>query len=155
MNPLDELQNLPLDPSAAAGAFEQFQEALSGLPIPTELPTPGGDMGGAPSLPFGGKTQAALMESAAEGAQFLTVTVPGYLTGGAATLQGVAETYQMAFEDAAHLLWHDLFEDLPDVPALGAQLGAARSAVAACQGDRDVAGSDGRARQHIAARRGL
>lgn len=37
----------------------------------------------------------------------------------------------MAFEDAAHLLWHDLFEDLPDVPALGAQLGAARSAVAA------------------------
>jgi citrate synthase len=37
----------------------------------------------------------------------------------------------MAFEDAAHLLWQDLFADLPDVPALGAQLGAARVAVAA------------------------
>jgi citrate synthase len=36
----------------------------------------------------------------------------------------------MAFEDAAHLLWQDLFADLPDVPALGEQLGAARIAVA-------------------------
>ena len=32
----------------------------------------------------------------------------------------------MAYEDAAHLLWQDFFEDLPDVPELGARLGAAR-----------------------------
>jgi citrate synthase len=32
----------------------------------------------------------------------------------------------MAFEDAAHLLWQGFFDDLPDVPTLGARLGAAR-----------------------------
>jgi len=37
----------------------------------------------------------------------------------------------MAFEDAAHLLWQDMFPGLPDVAVLGAQLGAARVAVSA------------------------
>lgn len=37
----------------------------------------------------------------------------------------------MAFEDAAHLLWQDLFEALPDVPELGARLGAARLKISA------------------------
>ncbi|MEL7546976.1 MAG: citrate synthase/methylcitrate synthase [Pseudomonadota bacterium] len=32
----------------------------------------------------------------------------------------------MAFEDAAHLLWDGLFEDLPSVEVLGAKIGAAR-----------------------------
>lgn len=35
----------------------------------------------------------------------------------------------MAFEDAAHLLWDGFFEGLPDVPELGARIGAAREEV--------------------------
>lgn len=35
----------------------------------------------------------------------------------------------MAFEDAAHLLWEGFFDSLPDVPQLGARLGAAREDV--------------------------
>jgi citrate synthase len=37
----------------------------------------------------------------------------------------------MAFEDAAHLLWKDLFPDLPDAGVLSARLGAARAEVSA------------------------
>ncbi|PKP80932.1 MAG: citrate synthase/methylcitrate synthase [Alphaproteobacteria bacterium HGW-Alphaproteobacteria-18] len=37
----------------------------------------------------------------------------------------------MAFEDAAHLLWDGFFEGLPDVPELGARIGAAREEVLA------------------------
>jgi len=35
----------------------------------------------------------------------------------------------MAYEDAAHLLWREFFDDLPDVRTLGARLGAARAEV--------------------------
>jgi len=35
----------------------------------------------------------------------------------------------MAFEDAAHLVWREFFEELPDVRELGARLGAAREEV--------------------------
>lgn len=33
----------------------------------------------------------------------------------------------MAFEDAAYLLWQGIFDDVPDVPVLGARLGEARA----------------------------
>ena len=35
----------------------------------------------------------------------------------------------MAFEDAAHLLWQDMFDNLPDVRTLGMRIGAARADV--------------------------
>lgn len=41
----------------------------------------------------------------------------------------------MAFEDAAHLLWQGFFEDLPNVRALGARIGAAREEVFALVAD--------------------
>ena len=98
MEQLDELQQqLPIDPSMAMEALSGLQDAFEGIP----LPMPGGDSGDAPALPFGGETQAALMNSAAEGTQFLTETLPGYFERGAAAVESAATAYQEAFTGLA------------------------------------------------------